>query len=295
MEPCKEIATFWWQLHPPVGTYIAILALLGVLVPLFREWGKIGPREKAVWSTAMFALLLLELRTLYLDRDEHDRQQEYAQCQQLHSFQAIADTLKTSIGIAQGQYRTTIKHVDGVLKTTQEVAGVAKKNLDAVTGGDSFGYVIPSRTERGAQIAMLVHNDGNQPLMVQVRLLHLYNTCATWGELTDCAEHFDTQTLFLDVGAVAPHTRTRVPFSLPPPPPQGDLYMIQVKGQNGTAIEHIWLRPSSAESGTAYRFQVEWPVTGKSKKGDRLAAGVMVRMLMKKDWEDIKPNPKLLQ
>ena len=33
---CSEAAHFWWQWHPPVGVFIAMLALLGVLVPLFR-------------------------------------------------------------------------------------------------------------------------------------------------------------------------------------------------------------------------------------------------------------------
>jgi hypothetical protein len=292
MEPCREFVSAWWQVHPPVGTFISFLALLGVLVPLYREWGKIGRREKAVWTAVMFALLLLELRTLYLDRDEHDRQQEYAQCQQLHSFQSIADTLKSSITTAQGQYQSTITHVDGVLVKTQEVAGVAKKNLDAITGGDSFGYVIPSLTDRGDPIAMLTHNDGNQPLTVQVRLMRLTDTCATWGKVTDCSEKFDSQTSFLDGGVVAPHTRTRAPLTIPPPSPAGDLYLIQVRGQNGTAREHIWLKPSNGESGTAFRFQVEWIVTGKPRKGDRIAAGEMTRMLMKKNWKDIEPNPK---
>jgi hypothetical protein len=34
--------------YPPVGVFIGILALLGVLVPLLRDLTKIGKWEKAV-------------------------------------------------------------------------------------------------------------------------------------------------------------------------------------------------------------------------------------------------------
>jgi hypothetical protein len=64
--------------YPPVGFFIAILGFLGVLVPLFREWGVIGKREKAIWTALMFILVLLEIRSIYLDRAEHDSKEAAA-------------------------------------------------------------------------------------------------------------------------------------------------------------------------------------------------------------------------
>ncbi len=144
MTTCEQIAPLWWQLHPPVGFFIAILAVFGVLVPLFRSWEVISRREKAAWTLLMFILVGLEIRTLYRERAEHDREQEFARCQQLRSFESIADSLKSAITISQGQYQSTLKHVDGVLKTTEDVSRLAKKSLDNLTGGESFGYVIPN-------------------------------------------------------------------------------------------------------------------------------------------------------
>ena len=38
VDPCPLFAPPWWQWHPPVGTYIGILGVLGVIVPwLFRD------------------------------------------------------------------------------------------------------------------------------------------------------------------------------------------------------------------------------------------------------------------
>ena len=101
METCVESAVSWFQWHPPVGVFIAILALLGVLVPLFREWGTIKQLEKSAWTIAMLALLSLELRTLYLDRDEHDREQALSNCRQLEHFGAIAQRIETTINTSK--------------------------------------------------------------------------------------------------------------------------------------------------------------------------------------------------
>ncbi len=117
MQNCVEISQLWWQWHPPVGAFIAVLAVLGVLVPLYREWGKIGPREKAVWTAMMFMLLLLELRTLYLDRDEHDREQAFARCEELRSFTQIATTLGSAISSNQEHFNATMSKLEDTLNT----------------------------------------------------------------------------------------------------------------------------------------------------------------------------------
>jgi hypothetical protein len=67
-----------WHWHPPVGVWIGVLGLLGVVVPLFRDISKIGKPEKAVWTFVLFALLLLEIKTVYQDRNEDDAEQ--AEC-----------------------------------------------------------------------------------------------------------------------------------------------------------------------------------------------------------------------
>ena len=78
-----------WSWYPPVGVFIGILALLGVIVPLLRDLGKIGPRERAVWTAVMFALVLLEMKSIYQDRDVHDREQKTARKEQLDQFSKI--------------------------------------------------------------------------------------------------------------------------------------------------------------------------------------------------------------
>lgn len=80
-----------FDVHLPVGVFIAVLALLGVVVPLLRE--KIGKWEKALWTSLMFTLLLLELNSIRVDH--HD--QEVTRDQQNERFSKIAEGLKTSL------------------------------------------------------------------------------------------------------------------------------------------------------------------------------------------------------
>lgn len=143
IDPCPESAHVWWHVHPPVGTWIAVLALLGVIVPLIRSPDAMGKYEKAIWTFVMFCLVALEMRTLYLDRAEHDADQNVARCREIESFKAIADGIKSSVSTSQAGFSATIGHVDGVLRTTQDVGKLARENLLAVTGGDSFAYVYP--------------------------------------------------------------------------------------------------------------------------------------------------------
>ncbi len=98
----------------PIGVFIGILGLVGVLVPLLRE--HIGRREKALWTFVMFVLLILEIRVIYADRDRHDKEQREAQEQSEKNFSRIADGI--TLGIKQNQL-----HFDSTMARLKEQRG----------------------------------------------------------------------------------------------------------------------------------------------------------------------------
>lgn len=52
MTPCPVFMAHWWQLHPPVGVFIGILGVLGVVVPwLFRPLDKMGIGKRIGWHS----------------------------------------------------------------------------------------------------------------------------------------------------------------------------------------------------------------------------------------------------
>jgi len=106
--------------------FIAILALVGVVVPWLKE--KVSKREKALWTAVMFALVLLEIRSIYQDQAEHDRQQADARAEQLKSFKEIAGGVDTAIANSQREFDATMRRTNQVLNST--------------TGGSGFCYAM---------------------------------------------------------------------------------------------------------------------------------------------------------
>jgi hypothetical protein len=54
----------WW---PPVGVFIALLAVIGVVVPWVKETHT--KHEKAAWTMVMFVLVAMEIFTIHDDRN----------------------------------------------------------------------------------------------------------------------------------------------------------------------------------------------------------------------------------
>lgn len=107
---------------------------LGVLVALTRDPTEIGRREKAVWIFVMFALLMLEIKSVYQDRNEHDKQQAEARERETRSFEGIADGIKREIRQSHEQFEATMQKSDAIM------AGVAD-SVRFQNGGDSFAYI----------------------------------------------------------------------------------------------------------------------------------------------------------
>ena len=108
-----------WAWYPPIGVYIAVLALLGVLVPFFRDLSKIGKREKALWTAIMFLLVFLEIKSIYQDRNTHENEQQYAREEQLKEFQKIADGIDRTLTNSQQQFSATMGRIDTTLQTSE--------------------------------------------------------------------------------------------------------------------------------------------------------------------------------
>jgi hypothetical protein len=108
------VALFWhvYSWHPPVGVFIAILAVLGVVVPLVRR--NVGPREKAVWTAVMFLLMLMEIKSIYQDRAHYDKEHADARKEELDRFDKIANGITTTITISQSQFNATMMGMSNI-------------------------------------------------------------------------------------------------------------------------------------------------------------------------------------
>jgi uncharacterized membrane protein len=83
------VLLLFWSEHPPVGVYIAILALLGAGVPLIRK--DISTEERALWTGLMLILMVLEITSIYKEQHKHDQEEAAARALELNGFRSIAE------------------------------------------------------------------------------------------------------------------------------------------------------------------------------------------------------------
>jgi len=129
-----------WHWHPPVGVWIGVLGFLGVLVPLIRDLNRIGRREKALWTLVVFVLLLLEIKSVYQDRKEHDAEQAAIRREESEHFERIAQGIENSNTHREENFQATLKQSDALILAAVKIMGLSKDAIGSITGGDSFVY-----------------------------------------------------------------------------------------------------------------------------------------------------------
>src|SRR5437868_7148035 len=158
MAMCRLVCIWWelWAWHPPVGVWMGILGFLGVLVALIRDLTKIGNREKATWIFIMFALLMLEMKSVYQDRNEHDQQQADARDRETKSFETIAEGITGAIRESDTNFAAVMQRSNRIL------VGVGD-TIKTETGGDSFAFITFTPEQRNVQFGQLAAPAGTGP------------------------------------------------------------------------------------------------------------------------------------
>jgi hypothetical protein len=87
MGVCAMSSVWYW--HPPVGVYLFVL---------------------------------LEIKSIYQDRNEHDREQVKARNEQLTNFGTIANGINASIAASQAQFQTTMDRLQTAVKSSEEAS-----------------------------------------------------------------------------------------------------------------------------------------------------------------------------
>jgi hypothetical protein len=170
-----------FQIFPLVpGVAIGFLAAVAVVIT-FRALKDLFPAEQVVWTLIVFALLVVELRVTYAERDQFNREKAQSALaeadrrrQENQRFQDIANTLTKSIDIGQTQFRETQSQLS--------------LSANEVTGGDSFADVTLNQTQNGFHLT----NKGDYPLnSLHILVIDLANRAAATNlQMTTLAPHF---------------------------------------------------------------------------------------------------------
>lgn len=216
----------FWTWYPGVGWYIAIMGLLGVLVPLFRYPEKIGKKEKALWTAVMFVLLVLELRSISLDRKEHDKEQSDARETQLVQFQNIVTQ-------AQTHFDQTMQAFVVMLDNEEKISTATQNTLNEITGGKTYPEVIATFTGSPTASLAIIANGKNSlsDVTVYVRShMQLSDPKSLWQQFNSV----QTASLPLVLGNHLENLPMQIHV-------EGDLdlYQINVVARNGVFVESL--------------------------------------------------------
>jgi hypothetical protein len=272
---CRAQCVYWgiWAWHPPVGVWIGVLGLLGVIVPLIRDINKIGRREKAAWTFIMFWLLLLEMKSVYQDRNEHDIQQAKDRVREENNFQSIANGIQGSIADSARNFTATM--------------GETNEVLENITGGRSFAIVTPQVWSGLVPIPLSIRNFGSRTLTgVTVTILHSRD----W-DVQNLRTFYETH--IVQVGTLHPGELRLLKETLTPVEGSGkaedgspaDAFDLSIAAQNFTAQEHLVFK-KAIRIPWAFKYTVTRQYI-KSKHGGTITFGYRT-LASQNDWVGAK-------
>jgi hypothetical protein len=279
-----ESVHHWWSWYPPIGVFIVISAIAAFAYPLVNR-DPVSVLRKASWTLLIVGLSVLELRSIYRDRDDHIDEQKVADCKQLNEFGGIANKLKESIAANKDYFDQTVKNEEGILKTAKTVGELAKTNLENVTGADNFAYVTPGDTVNATVSTPIAHNDGRTVLSgVTITIAGIVDCKPPLKAV--CADPSGALNPYV-MGTLAPYTMTMIPRQLPTVDPAGTLwrYNINIDAQNGRAVEHLKFRKAQGGAGYEYSFEVFTKVHGKPRKTDIKDGVDYYRLQLSNGWK----------
>jgi hypothetical protein len=276
---CAVWANIWLPL-PGVS-----VAILGAMVAIMSLRPKMGPLEKSGWILIIFVMLLTEIHSIRVDRVSHDAEQKTIRDAENAQFAGIACSLRDSITTSNDQYSSTITHVEGVLSTTQFVAGLAKKNLQNVTGGNSFAYLVPQPVEGAIGYSANLFNGGKEVLTgITVRITPVRGKRGTGEEdywIDPSASHA------IPMNTLGPNAHALLSDYWVHPLENGVLithFLAIITAQNGDVYQDIFFRPAAKGKAFAFRFTVKKLARAASPKSPP-----KYKTLKTMDWTEPKP------
>jgi hypothetical protein len=265
------ILVYWLLRLPEPGYAVTILGVAAVVMAV--RAAKFSRGEEIAWIIIAIALCVVEIRAIRHDRDVAANDQAEVRKREEENFRTIASGLQKSIDNSQTQFAATMSQAKAILAKTQSVSTLTERNLQNITGGESFAFVRPQVEAAGkGPIGLVVWNHGNE-VLTGVTVAFSRTNDPNWG-----SEFFNR----FVVGTIAPHDGAMIPVTLTPQLGDNgiDHYWLMVSAQNGTVDETLDFRESKKLPGT---FAVRLAVTRRFKIDKSSSASIPVLI---RDWTD---------
>jgi len=229
-----------------------------------EQWSR---TERFAWLFLAIVLGVSAIKATQSENDEHNRQ-----------FASIISGLAKTIQTSNEQFQETMNKNNAILDSTKKAVDLSKKNLENITGGESFAFLRPQVGY--SPVPLSIRNEGKNILTgVTVKI---------YGQ-----DSYDVNNpgKFLSVpqitiGTLHPKETRLIPgVNLTPSLDANgwDAYQIDISAQNDTVQEHLIFRKPTGDCGAfwEYSFVVERGfIISQTQKETKLG----YKTLIKQDW-----------
>jgi hypothetical protein len=279
-----------WLLWPWVPTLaIGFLGVVAAIMAIRAD--SLTPPEKIVWIIIAFALFGIETRSVLKDREEFAARQSALRIKEdearTEEHKAFADVLKES---------------QKLLGRADTIQTLTARNLEQVTGGNSYAVVQPSLTQRpDRDIPLLIENHGSD-ILTGVTVA-IYDTGVwIWGTHDSIMRSVENR---ISVGTLYPKERLVLNRQIKPEqfmqiapgmePPNTELVyrvFLYIGAQNFTATEYLDFK-KDAQGKWNYMYRIYRPFLG-TRKIHKNGYVEPDSLLEKIDWSEDMNNPSKL-
>ena len=124
--------------------------------------------QKAIWMLLIGSFLLVELKAIRKDKIDYDSQQTQLRIEEAAHFSKIGQGIEQTIHQSQSQFNATMTSADNLISRTAALAKLSKENIDAVTGGETYCYLLAPVIEAD-KVLLIAHAEGKSPLHDVIR------------------------------------------------------------------------------------------------------------------------------
>jgi hypothetical protein len=208
----------------------------------------------------------LEIKSVYQDRHEHDREEREARARSEQNFRTIAEGIGSAIDQSQKQFEATTGHLEGILKSNAKMLAKENVALNQTMGGVGYPVFCPffssqAPSDKTLPVSGLYRSKDGLPLVdVSVEISVLPNKGTGIEGLTN--EVMDTRIhpFHYNLGTIMPGI-FEAPFQLK----IGKRYQIKIVTRRNLFYENLYVdtTPTDLYKITSCTYQQEFKGTAK--------------------------------
>ncbi len=149
-----------WYRHIPPPSYAVVV--MGIAAGIMALRPDMPGRERWLWTVVLFAFAFIEFKAINDDRYKQDEKQKAALREEREHFGAIGTGIESAIQKSDEHFQATMSSTDALIDKSTALMTLSKENIDAVTGGDTFCWILPWIVED--EVRLIVKTVGKSPL-----------------------------------------------------------------------------------------------------------------------------------